>query len=567
MRLFTKTLSVIVFMLICTIITGAEFSFEWQWAQRAGGRGTGVSYDLVTDDEGNSYLTGYITETAHFGDIELEMIEADDYDVFIAKIDKDGNWLWAQRAGGVRNDEAFAVDIDQEGNVYITGWFWETIQFGDIELVGERGRDIYVAKLNSEGEWVWARQVHGPGYGQSKANGITTDNEGDIYITGEHSGAISFGDIKLDPIRYSDNIFVAKLSSEGSWQWAIGPEIEGPHNSSNDISVDENRNSYVTGSFSDKITFGNTELTPEGDGDVFVAKLDAGGNWLWAKRAGGEQRSAGQAIATDKKGNSYLTGMFTGRADFGEHNVSGGANFDIFAAKIDADGKWIWANSGTSVGNCSGRDIVFDEQGNSYLTGSISEETRFADIVVNPRDINIIIASLDSEGEWQWAEQAGGPDWALGHGIGIDSDGCIYVSGYMQRIAWFGDVQVDAQGWNDVFIAKIAEAETNISPDDNIAVNSDRKFSLYPNYPNPFNPETTISYHLHRDVDSVELNIYNINGQKIRTLVPSNPASKGDYTVVWDGKDDNRMPVGSGVYFYRIKSGNRTETNRMLMIK
>ena len=84
----------------------------------------------------------------------------------------------------------------------------------------------------------------------------------------------------------------------------------------NSIAVDVNGNSYVTGSFQGSATFGSTTLTSSGGSDIFIAKLDSSGNWLWAKNAGGTGADIGNGIAVDADGNSYVTGYFEGSSTF-----------------------------------------------------------------------------------------------------------------------------------------------------------------------------------------------------------------------------------------------------------
>ncbi len=91
-------------------------------------------------------------------------------------------------------------------------------------------------------------------------------------------------------------------------------------------------------------------------------------------------------------------------------------------------------------------------------------------------------------------------------------------------------------------------------------------FHLAQNYPNPFNPSTTISFSVQDNKQPFALNIYNIKGQLVRTLYRGK-LNKGQHAIVWDGMDDQFQPVGSGVYMYRLISGNRMETKKMMMIK
>jgi len=89
--------------------------------------------------------------------------------------------------------------------------------------------------------------------------------------------------------------------------------------------------------------------------------------------------------------------------------------------------------------------------------------------------------------------------------------------------------------------------------------------NLKQNYPNPFNPETVIEFNL-QETSAVSLEIYNIRGQKIRTLA-SETLNEGNHKFRWDGKDDNNNETGTGVYLYKLKTPTRTETKRMIMMK
>jgi hypothetical protein len=84
-------------------------------------------------------------------------------------------------------------------------------------------------------------------------------------------------------------------------------------------------------------------------------------------------------------------------------------------------------------------------------------------------------------------------------------------------------------------------------------------------YPNPFNPTTTISFSI-KEKAPVELVIYNILGQKVRTLV-NQPLEPGEHSIVWNGTDNKGRSVASGIYFYRMKAGNYSETKKMVLKK
>jgi flagellar hook assembly protein FlgD len=88
---------------------------------------------------------------------------------------------------------------------------------------------------------------------------------------------------------------------------------------------------------------------------------------------------------------------------------------------------------------------------------------------------------------------------------------------------------------------------------------------LHNNYPNPFNPETSINFDL-AGTSNVELSVYNILGQKVTTLV-NEVRGPGKHTAIWSGLDENDMAVSSGVYFYKLQAGTYTYTKKMILMK
>ncbi len=162
---------------------------------------------------------------------------------------------------------------------------------------------------------------------------------------------------QLDALREIGHTSGSK-SIEPFWSWA-----ERAGGSSNDygygIAVDSSGNAFVTGYFrGSSADFGSTTLNSSGASDVFVAKLDSSGNWLWAERAGGSSADYGSGIAVDSSGNAYVTGFFRSpSADFGSTTLNSSGAYDVFVAKLDSSGNWLWAErAGGSSNEDYGRD-------------------------------------------------------------------------------------------------------------------------------------------------------------------------------------------------------------------
>ncbi len=315
-------------LLLCSVALFAQ-NQDWLWAKQAGGTDDDYGNSIAVDANGNSYVTGYFKSSSiTFGTTTLTNSGYDD--IFVAKMDSNGNWLWAKQAGGTSEEWGIGVAVDSNGNSYVTGFYQESATFGTITLTSSGGNDIFVAKLDSNGNWLWAKQAGGTSYDEGVS--IAVDTNGNSYVTGDFSGSATFGTTTLTSSGEGD-IFVAKMDISGNWLWA--QQAGGTdYDSGFSVAVDANGNIYVTGSFKESATFGTTTLTSIGYSDIFIAKMDSNGHWLWAKQAGGTYYDFGNSIAVDANGNSYATGFFMESATFGTTPLTSSGGYDIFVAKL-----------------------------------------------------------------------------------------------------------------------------------------------------------------------------------------------------------------------------------------
>ncbi len=549
-------------LLVLLLISVCAFAQApaWQWASHAGGNDYDVGKAITVDDAGNSYVTGGFVGTATFGSYPLT--SSGEYDIFVAKMDSNGNWQWATQAGGSDWDKGLGITIDDAGNSYVTGGFVGTATFGSYPLTSSGEYDIFVAKMDSNGNWQWATRAGG--YDYVIGLGIIIDDAGNSYVTGYFREIATFGSYILTSNGWSD-IFVAKLDANGNWLWAT--KAGGSNGDQGyGITIDDAGNSFVTGYFQGIATFGSYSITTSGFYDIFVAKMDANGNWQWATQAGGSEIDIGYGITIDDAGNSYVTGYFEETATFGSYSLTSSGSWDIVVAKMNADGNWEWATKAGGTSTDCGYGITVDDAGNSYVTGKFRSTATFGSYYLTSGgslNIDIFAAMIDTDGNWQWAIQACGSGWDEGHGITIDNAGNSYVTGHFSGTATFGSYSLNCSGEWDIFVAKLNSSvfvENEIIPSINILSN----------YPNPFKPSTTISFTTEQ-AESTEtcppwrIEIYNIKGQKIKTLAVTLSGVEGSAT--WDGTDDSNKPVSSGIYFYKLKTDNLEKMRKMILIK
>ncbi|MEA3496366.1 MAG: SBBP repeat-containing protein, partial [Bacteroidota bacterium] len=346
-----KKIYVAILFLILSQLTIAQ-NHKLEWAKQIRGTYNDEGNSITTDAAGNVYTTGYFSGTADFdpGTGTTNLTSAGIYDIFIQKLDPAGNLLWVKKMGGTSNDYGSSITTDATGNVYTIGTFRYIVDFdpgdGTTNLISAGYSDIFIQKLDSAGNFLWAKQMGGTShdYGSS----ITTDATGNVYTTGYFSGTADFdpgtGTTNLTSAG-RDDIFIQKLDPAGNLLWV--KKMGGTsHDDGYSITTDVAGNVYTTGSFIGTADFdpgaGTTNLTSAGYYDIFIQKLDSAGNLLWAKQMGGTDYDVGHSITTDATGNVYTTGQFKETVDFdpgtGTSNLTSAGYYDIFIQKLDSAG-------------------------------------------------------------------------------------------------------------------------------------------------------------------------------------------------------------------------------------
>lgn len=445
-------------ILIFTLALGSAAAFcqtrGWLWASRAGEAKYEVANDLAVDSQGNQYVVGEFVEKAVFGSVTLTSKGLED--IFVAKSDPEGNWLWAVRAGGWRADRGFAIALDGAGNVCLTGTFERDALFGAHGISSAGFGDVFVANIDSGGNWLWTVQAGGEG--SDCGYGIAVDAAGSIVLTGSFEKTAAFGSQQLTSYGERD-AFAAQLDSEGNWLWAVragGLSFD----QGAGLALDSAGNAILSGSFRGDAVFGGYLLKSAGSSDVFVAKLDSSGDWLWAVQAGGTATDEGLAVALDSSGNAFLTGRVWGSAAFGSRQLvseaAPGEGESIFVAKLDPAGNWLWAARAGESSDNRGLGIAADPAGNAYLIGLCLGDAAFGAVslpALGKKDI--FIAKLDSLGNWLWAIRAGGSGWDEARGIALDGAGNAYICGLFEADAAFGSCALSSSGNLDVCVAKL----------------------------------------------------------------------------------------------------------------
>ena len=477
--------------LVCMLLSSSPSSAQsLEWAKQAGGTNNDRSKAIAVDTSGNSYVTGGFQGSATFGAGEANettLVSTGANDIVVAKYDGNGDLVWAKQAGGTSFDVGSDIAVDTSGNSYVTGSFLGSATFGAGEanetmLVSAGGLDIFVAKYDSNGDLVWAKQAGGTSFNEPGV-GIAVDTSGNSYVTGRIQGSATFGAGEANETTLVSaggaDIFVVKYDGNGDLVWAkqAGGTSFNIIDAGLGIAVDTSGNSYVTGFFDGSATFGageanETTLPGAGGVDIFVARYDGNGVLAWAKQSGGTNSDLSIGIAVDTSGNSYVTGGFSGSATFGageanETTLVVAGSLDIFVARYDGNGDLVWALQAGGTSGDIGRSIAVDTSGNSYVTGNFNVSATFGAGEANETTLlgaggaDIFVAKYEGNGDLVWAIQAGGTNSDVGIGIAVDTSGNSYVTGTFNVSATFGagkanETTLVSAGLNDIFVAKFS---------------------------------------------------------------------------------------------------------------
>jgi len=402
-----------------------ELFAQQNWLRRGGGVNIDEALDIAGDGGGNYYTCGYFSGTSNIGGNFIS--SNGQTDAFLIKTGAEGAVSWARKYGGSKNDRANASICDNIGNTFITGFFTDEADFGGTTLLADSG-DVFVAKVNSWGNLMWVKRAGG--IYSDVANGITSDNQGNVIITGQYRGTADFGPFNLTSSNSSPDVFIAKLDANGNWLWAKGAASAATDRGM-DVCTDATGNIYACGQFSDDITF-DVLHTNDVINAGFVIKLNSSGVEQWFSSI-----VAGQvlpnALRCDGQGNVLITGESIGQMVFFGTNMEilpFSNSFSIFLAKYSGSGAITWTREDGSDNSISSKAIAIGAQDEIYLTGTFrcafSEYNQESPggLFYSSGYRDIFITRYNTDGNRVWQHQVGGPrdEFCSGIAAGTSTD-------------------------------------------------------------------------------------------------------------------------------------------------
>lgn len=535
-----------------------DASGNFIWVKSIQGTGSSTGHSLSLDASGNIYSTGTFTGASDFnpGPSTFNLNSNNSStDIYIQKLDPSGNFVWANKKGAGFADFSFSIVNDALGNVYATGSFQGTVNFG-VNLTSQGANDIYIQKMsNLTGNNIWAKGIGG--VGSELGLSVSIDGSGNIYTAGYFNNTVDFdpgAGITNLTSNGSNDIFIQKMDPSGNFLWANGIGGTGYDNPSA-ITFDASNNVYITGTFSNTVDFdpgvGTTNLTSAGGGDIFILKLDASGNFIWVRGIGGTDsgNDFGRDIHVDASGNIYVIGYFYGTVDFdpgsGVKNLTSAGGADIYFLKLDANGNYIWAEKIGGTGNDYVESFDFDASDKMYVTGRFENTVDFdpgvgvtnltsagsLDIfVLKFGEINLPIELLSFDAQWsnenftsvdlEWVTESetNNDYFEVERSIdGINFTSILQKEGAGNSTHTINYTDIDPSPYlkgTSFYRLKQTDFDGSFSYSDIVVLNPDKNLDIITLYPNPNNG--IFKYMVYSStVIEVEITITNVLGQLV----------------------------------------------------
>lgn len=542
-----------IILLLLSVGTAVTAQPTFSWVNSGGNSNTYEGACVATDNNYNVYLGMNNNYSGSFNS-----------DFEVKKYDSDGNLLWVKAFGGTAYDYIRAIEVDNDGNIIIAGSFNAQVMFGSYQLVASTSYyDMFVAKLNPQGDVIWATRGGSTRQGgaHSDEDGVydlAIDGSNNIYMTGWFIDTADYGGITVTSHGDSD-FFVAKMNTNGGFEWvrnggtylatacAMGDRETGRR-----IVVDDEGNVYVTGRTAGYTIYADNLVVPGNPlsyiFDVFYAKYNTDGVIQWLKSVNSTQNEEGYGIAVWGN-NLYVTGYNQGTLNFGFdstlNNTPDVGTFIIKCNKSDGTPTDMVSLSGTE--SVFVADMAADDLGNIYLTGKFNGTCNFGGTSLSSPNMSpdLYITSYDKDLNQRWIKKAGGTSQDYPLALTLFNNRDVIISGMSDQNAAF-DSQTATYGF---FVARMRDA-ANPSAINNIATIPTNV------YPNPTSGIVSITANVSAE-ENYRVVLTDVTGR----LIFDKSFEGADLT----SGINLQINEPAGVYLLAIKGSNTSSFSKLIM--
>lgn len=468
-------------LLVPAFVVSHAQPFDWQWSRA----GTGnlmepLVVDMAVDADGNAYLVGNFYGTITYGSLP-SAIAVGQSDVFVVKYAPDGTPLWLAQGGGSSWEEATGIAVDTAGNAYITGSTSSpTADFGSTTLSLQGTMDVVVAKLNSSGQWQWAKHFGSNYTGDEAGQDIVATADGGTYITGAFKYYFELDALPdLEGCSATQDLFLLHLDTEGTPVWARNPDCTRDASyglsTGQQLELDGQGNLYLGARFrGDTCFFGNDTLpnaqTSGQTNDCLLAKYSLGGDLQWVRWIGGYGYDDVTDIAADAAGNCYVALKREDEYYLPEFQIPVSGSAGIYRAvllNVSPTGGFLsWKRFGNSSYEHRVNRVHVDAENDVLLTGWFEDRFEFDAVVFegNGPYHGSFLARFANNGtvEEVFATRSNAPRRFMAMDLD-DADNLYLAGGFADTLTFPGTPTLDVVN-TGAFLARSGDLTNGLAP-------------------------------------------------------------------------------------------------------
>ncbi len=473
------------------------------WAKSIGGSSQEYSKSMQIDDAGNIYVVGDFNGLVDFDPsigFSLQDVKGAS-DIFIAKYDPQGNFIWVKTFGGIGIESSKDLIVDSQGDIYIAGVFQGTADFdpngGVVNLTSTGSFDSFILKLDNNGNFGWVKSIQGTN--SNFINQIVLDYAGNINAVGYFQGTADF-----DP------------------------------------------------------NAGVSTMTTIGSKSAFLSKWNGQGQFVSALMIGGSGFEIGKALTVDMQNNIYMVGDFRGVVDF---DPSGSTNFitssglrDAFIVKYTSQGVLVWVDKIGGAGEDQVTSIATGQNNEIYVSGYFNASMTLSNnkTYASSGNADAFFARYSQDGNLNFATKNGGANGDESTAIVANAFGEVFSTGWIQGTSNFGNQNLQSHGDRDIFLAKIKMESSNST---NATLLNETLTAIFPN---PNNGQFTLSL---TDLESknLSISIIDLSGKQIFNQVYTTTGLSKFQTMI------ELNSIQSGLYIMRIEGDRESVTKKIVI--
>lgn len=433
------------------VITKQNNAQQLQWVSPIAGIGGQNIRSITLDAAGNTYISGFFTGTVDLNPDSLATANHTSNgssDIFIVKLDQQGNYRWSKTFGSTAADEGKAITVSSAGSVYITGIFQLSMNtdpgLTNTSLIALGSFDCFIVKYDTAGNFSWARQLSGSNSAEEPFS-ITTDAAENVYTLGNFGSTADFDPSSNSFLLSSaggTDIFISKLTPSGNFVWAknLGGVAS---ESAGDIILDKHQRLIISGSFRNTVDFdlglGIHSRTASGTtSDNFILKLDTASNFLWVATFGGTGADQANGLSISSQNEVINCGFFGSTVDFnpglGTAFLTATGVVDIYVLKLDSLGNYLWARNVGGNQNQTAVATCLDDSGNIYTGGWFKGTVDFDpglstySLTSNGNE-DAYVLKLDPLGNFKFAYHFGGSSFEIINGLEVNPVNNFLIAG------------------------------------------------------------------------------------------------------------------------------------------